>query len=329
MKTVFTYLAMALIPATIQAQPMANHGEFYYIGQTLQLLSADATGINAGAAGANMTWDFSGLSPAGPTYTEAFSDDTSSTFLTCNLLATLQDGSKVHIKQNSTDSYINGIESPTGIVSYYRGYLSSHRPMEYGTTLADTFYKTVPSTGEHGAGYWSIVGDGWGTLKLPSGTYENVVRVRKYIREVDSLGIEPTAPITNSFYTSYFWFDTGRHAPLLRIDSTTNSTSAQTVTIRYIASPAGVASLGGQPVSYSASLSENQLALRGRFDGTSPYDVVVYNIIGTEILKAQFSTSAGEYRIDINRAVPDGIYVVSVMQAGDPSSKNVLKVIKQ
>lgn len=329
MKTVFTYFLLSLIPSVLWAQPIENHGGFYYIGQPLQMINCDPTNVDAGSGGANVNWDFTALSNIGPMYIETFSADTSSMFLTSNLMVTLQDGTKLHEQQNSTDTYIDGKEDASGTVTYYRGNVESRRPLTYGTSYLDTFYKTVPSSGEHGVGYWTLVGDGYGTLKLPIGTFTNVLRVRKHINEIDTLGPTSAPVITNKFTTSYFWFDTGHNSPLLRIDSVNSATSPQSVTVRYIYGPTAIGNLNGNMINFTANLRENQLALRGKFDAGAVYDVTLYNIIGTEVFKDKFSTSASEYRFDIARSIPDGIYIVSLEEVNAPSSKTVIKVIKQ
>lgn len=71
------------------AQPTISKNEFYYVGDIIRMANCDATNVNAGASGAGVMWDFSGLRPTGVYSITTIAKDNSSIFITSNLLETL------------------------------------------------------------------------------------------------------------------------------------------------------------------------------------------------------------------------------------------------
>jgi len=327
MKKAFTLGCIILsLPLFSAAQPVVTKGEFYYIGNVIQMANCDATGITAGAADSAGTWDFTGLSQTGALITTTYTDDTAAAYPTSTMLATVSNGMKRHEQESSSDTYILGTENTlSGEKKDYLRYNISKRPMTYNSTYLDTFYMTAPATGAFGRGYMSVRGDAWGTLKLPTGTYENVLRIRRYLTEGDTLG---TSPILSSTTITYLWFDTVHHAPLLKMDSVM-STAGFENTIMYLANPTAVGHISAAQQSFSAFLNNSDLTVTGGFEAGNVYEVTMYNIIGSEIVKQDFSTTGNSYRIDANRQLSPGVYIVSIAQKNDPSTKSVIKVFKQ
>src|SRR5258708_1086266 len=110
MKTLFTFsLLLYTLPAALSAQPIVSNNEFYHIGDVINMVKCDPSGVRAGAEGEAVTWDFSGIHSSGVA-TTAVLHDTSTVFLTSNLLLMQPDGSREHVQESSSDSYINGID---------------------------------------------------------------------------------------------------------------------------------------------------------------------------------------------------------------------------
>ena len=327
MKTMLTFLLLiASFRLTAFGQPIENHGEFYYIGNVIQMVNCDTTGFDAGIADTNVIWDFTGLQVSGAMYVTSYSNETSTGFIPSNIVAHLPNGLKMHEQQNSTDTYLIGTEDTTaGVIRQYSNYKISKRPLTYNSTYLDTFYTTVPATGEFGRGYLSVIADAYGTLKLPSGTFNNVLRVKKVLTEGDTLG-SSAIRLTNT--VSYFWFDTLHHSPLLRMEDI-SGTSTQSKSIMYIASPSAVVNIAANEVEFTGYLYDNELLLSGNFETGGVYEVAMYNIIGSMILKEDFITSGNNYHFDISKQVTPGIYIVGLTQKNDPYTKKVIKVFKQ
>ena len=330
MKTIVTsLLTVCAFPAYLQAQPTLNNNEMYNVGDIVQMSNCDTTGIYPGASGAGVTWDFSLLSNNGTVSTTTIAADTSTVFLTSNLMETLPGGQTEYVQENSTDSYVNAIYDPgTGSMVYYNSYDVARRPVTYNTVYNDSFSVSIPgATPTSGRGIITQTGDAYGTLILPSGTYNNVLRVKKMQTEKDTVNATPAFYTFNSV-TSYLWFDAAHAAPLLRIDSTAGSLLT-TKTVMFLQGTTAVKNIKGNSVQYTAWFNDNTLQLAGNFETNNSYDLVVYDMIGAKIMEQHFSGGSNDQRFDAGRQVAPGIYMVSIANSNDPSSREIIKIVKQ
>jgi hypothetical protein len=325
MKTIiFFLLSLYFMTVSLHAQPVLSNSEFYHIGDVIKMVNCDPTGLTAGAPGAGLNWDFSSLTPSGGISTTTVLNDTSTVFLTSNLLLILPNGDKEYMQENSTDSYVNGItDHGTNATTYYYSYDKSKRPVSYNTTYIDTYRVDVPST-TSGTGHLIQTGDAYGTIKLPTGTYNNVLRIKKTQTEVDTISTAPQTTIT----VSYLWFDALHSAPLFRIDSVI-SLSGNSQTAMYLVASTGVANLNSAPNSYNGYLRNSELILTGSFENGKMYEVTLYSLIGTKILINEFIASGNSISFDIGRPISPGIYIVSITQKNNSVTREVIKVIKQ
>ena len=323
MKTIFTFLSLIALPVALSAQPLISTNEFYHIGDVVSMVNCTQPSVDS--AGAGMTWDFSAAGATGGVATTYVLHDTSTSF-TSNLLLVLPDGSLEYMQENSTDSYIEGIEGASShITTSYNNYDISKRPFTYGTHQVDSYRVNAPAISEHGTGYLTADGDGYGTLITPVGIYGNVLRIRRHITEVDTVagGTELTIML------SYLWFDTAHTAPLFRIDSVTSSTG-NNQTAGYLAAPTGVAQLSNNAANtYTGYMHNEQLDITGPFVSGNAYDVVVYDLIGNKVSVNELVATGSSQRIDMQETLPPGIYIVTITDKNNPAARNVIKVPKQ
>jgi len=166
--------------------------------------------------------------------------------------------------------------------------------------------------------------DAYGVLKLPTGSYNNVLRIKKVQVETDTV----SGAASTSSMTSYLWFDTLHHAPLFRIDSSV-APSGSSQTAMYLAMPEAVNQVGNTHPTYSGYMNNNELVLTGGFETGKSYQVEIYNLIGTKMFTGDFTASGNYKSFDMGGRVVPGIYVVSIVQKNDPSSRQVIKVVQQ
>jgi hypothetical protein len=326
MKQSFTFFftCICVLSRVAGAQPVVSMNEFYYVGDVINMVRCDPAGVNAGAAGAGVTWDFSGLQPSGGLAATTVSHDTSSLFTTSNLLFRLPDGKQQHVSENSTDTYLNGIYDPgTHLTTYYNHYDIAQRPVSYNTTYVDTYRVTVPATSTTGTGALVKTGDAYGTLKLPGGTYNNVLRIREFQSETDTTGPATFISVT----TSYLWFDALHHAPLFRLDSMIDVTGASQDAM-YLAAPEAVPTLASQPAT-TAYFLNNGLVITSNFDNSAVYGLEVYNIIGARVFATTFSPAGNVVQFPIAQPLSPGIYIASIVSKTNGGYREVLKVVKQ
>jgi len=322
---IFLLLCFFLAPSVLPAQPMINGNEFYTEGDVISMVNCDPGSVLAGAAGANVTWDFTGLHQTGGLVTTTVLHDTSSVFLTSNLMIILPNGNMEYMQENSTDSYINGIyDNAYSTTTYYFNYDAAKRPFTYNTVFVDTYRVSVPPVATIGTGEIMETGDAYGTLKLPTGTFNNVLRIRKFQTETDTT----TAGKVTTFSVSYLWFDTAHSAPLFRMDSIT-SIAGITQDAMYLSIPTGLKTLSSSPNNYTAWINNNELMLKGSFANGTAYEVAVYSIIGTKLFDEEFIAWNNAPKMDMGNSVSPGIYFVSIRSREYPADQGIVKVVKQ
>ncbi len=327
MKTITTFLlSLSLLPAALSAQPTMTKNEFYYTGDVIQMVNCDASTVSAGASGSNVTWDFSSLVASGGIYTVRIMLDTFPVFASSSsLMAIFPNNTVAFLQENNTDTYINGMyDTGTHITTYYSFYHDSKRPFTFNSNYADSYRVNIPATGAFGTGLIAEAGDAYGTLILPTGTFENVLRVRKVRVEHDTVGASDY--ITTA--TSYMWFDTGHSAPLLRIDSL-SSASAESQTVRYLLSSTGVGNVKSSQNNFTGYLDNSEHLIVNGFESGKNYQIVLYNIIGNKVFSDDVFTSGSLHKFDIRHEISPGIYILRISEKGDPNSvASVVKVIK-
>lgn len=323
--TIVFLLFLNIASAATFAQPTVTINEFYNTGDVIRMVTGDPTVLSAGAPGSGLVWNFSTIAPLGGFYTTTVVDDTSTVFLTSNQMYELPGKIYLHVKSNHTDTYIQGMYNDnTHTTSYYNNYNISKRPFTYNSTYIDTYQVTVPSTTMYGTGVLTVTGDAYGTLVLPNGTYNNVLRIKKQQVERDTTG----SVVVTTTNVSYLWFDSVHAAPLLQLDSTI-SVAGSSQRIMYLASPVFVRELNAGQDSYAAYLTDNELLLRNDFEQGRAYEVTLYNMIGVKMVTQTFVATGNSQRIEINKAINPGIYMVSVQMKDVPGTHQVIKVVKQ
>lgn len=208
-----TLLLLAVLPAIVWSQPIVKNAEDFSIGTVLKFQKCDPTSVSVGNAGANQTWDFSNLVTVADTTTEWMvlpsSTTNGSAFPSANLCEKYSDGRFIYVNKTLNENYLVGFVDTTAAfppTSYPNPMLFAKRPLNYGTIIKDTF----TMTGSSANGIVTINPDAYGTLILPNGTHNNVLRVK--ITEVH--------PFFN--FTVYVWFNGINTSALLKIDDQPN-----------------------------------------------------------------------------------------------------------
>ncbi len=213
MKMKITLLLVGIIPSIAFAQPTVTNAEDFTIGTVLKFQKCNTKGITEGKSGPNQTWDFSKLKPTGDTITEWMVLPSSTThghlFPTANQVEKYSDGSFVYVNKTESENLLVGYVDTTKAfppTHYPNPMLFAKRPLNYGVTITDTF----TMKGSPALGIITIEPDAYGTLILPNGTHNNVLRVK----------ITETHPWFT--FTIFVWFDGIKTSSLLKIDSQPN-----------------------------------------------------------------------------------------------------------
>jgi hypothetical protein len=179
--------------------------------------NADTTGILPGNAGPNIYWDFSALNvspmPNVVNYMDPKTTPYSGQFPSATVAYT--SGTTFHFyKINSSENSYLGWADEYETSPYSDLQINFTYPFKFGDELTDSFVShTTGQIESFISGTTHIKADGWGTIKLPHNTYNNVLRVKYNIVSKDSsfVGVEISQTQT------YLWYDGTHKTPILEI----------------------------------------------------------------------------------------------------------------
>lgn len=244
MKTLtFTLFSFALLCVGAHAQPTITSADAFSVGDVLTYQGADTTGVDEGSTGMNQTWNFANLTNQGGPSSQTFVSPASTPFGASfpNATAALDDGGDTYVYYNVTSSQTDllGIGSPTLLLPYSDPQKYFQYPFTYNTSFTDniaaTFtLATYPATR---TGFVSFLADGYGTLILPTGTVNNVLRIKYIQHDVDAVDYGGGNTITTTTdITSYLWMTPGNNNALMSINYITTavlSFSTSTKSVSY------------------------------------------------------------------------------------------------
>ena len=187
MKKNLTIIALNLAFFTAaQAQPVINNGNnMLPVGSTDSIAVVTSASTSPGSAGANITWDFSALMPtvAGSAKIVAPSATPyAATFPTATYaieLTPVGAPGSVYEYYNISSSKWDIVGSGYSVATPSGNYTPNNKtmipfPFTYNQSVTDTFQKMSSSVST-----MTVTYDGYGTLKTPYKTINNVIRVKR------------------------------------------------------------------------------------------------------------------------------------------------------
>lgn len=210
----------------VHAQPTLTNSTFPTIGQKVVGIGADTAGVQPGNSGANQIWNFSGLLPAASSvedtgvYITPIGTPYFLNFPDANLAALSAEAQyyTYYKKEPSKLSFLGG--EGGGLQLYYFNPVTvAEVPLTYNSSFSDT-YEGANSTGStviYSIGNKTVKYDAYGTLMLPSGTFQNAMRLKTTAVLWDSLEIGGGYVTSTINQTNYEWFVGGRPGALLTI----------------------------------------------------------------------------------------------------------------
>lgn len=232
MKSIFTLFIVISVANFGFAQPIISNVVPNY-GDQLVYNQADIA-LSPGAAGANITWDFSDstVDEYSANYTVSHPDEVEgsdqfpdATMVWVVDLDFLVLNSFISFANNKFTDY-GSVSSGMGINSgrvYDNPEVHFAHPLNYEDTGSDTYDGSLVMVGNENplSGESSYIIDGYGTIITPYGTYENVLRITSTkVENFTALGSTVTSNITETS-----WYSQDYPMPVFMINSTIDSGS--------------------------------------------------------------------------------------------------------
>jgi hypothetical protein len=302
------------------------------------MISISPAGISEGNAGANGTWNFSGISATGTSYTYNVISPSSTPFSGSFPGATIivsntsfETYSFYHIDNTSYD-YLGSASVNSGVTTitpFTKSETFLVFPVSYNSSFSDNFSYSFQTSGYtfSTAGTISGVADAYGTLLLPQGTFNNVLRV-KTIQDYSNTNDIPGSQPGNSQILTYSWYDAGTRYPLLTITYTTSGTN--TTKSVYYYDYLTSANKYKDPktfeiISYS-NPAKDIITVDFCIPGTSDVFFSLFDLTGKNIItQTRPNLAKGRYihKIDTENLLP-GIYIIQAKTENNVITKKVV-----
>jgi hypothetical protein len=342
MKKCYTSLLL-LLPFYMQAQPVITKMEQHSIGTSLVYGNTNSMNIAPGPAGANQTWDFSGLFIQDttkqwilPVSSTSHSTHYPNATAVRKILAANTEIRYEFTSATAAQTLLLGfVDSLSGnVYKFPNPALYAIRPISYMTSQTDTYTTDyIMTTTLTGVGTIKISGDGYGTLKLPGKTYNNVLRVKMELSQNDSGSIGPQLYTVKTTNLSYVWYDTAHKAALMKWDSTSivsGTTPMEIKNISYLLNESFTGIEHRQTVLKDANawINGNKLVLEPKLPQGHTYEVVLFNVSGQQVYASSFVTGNGLHVFDLGKEPGAGMYLVCLQDKLD-GSRYTIKLAKQ
>ena len=201
-KSLLTSCTLGLFALGAMAQPTINLASVPGFGTTITTRDVDGTGINPGPAGANQTWNFTAYpdtgAPVSLTYVNPASTPFAVDFPNSNYAFESEtiDGATNYGYYNLNASSFellgnataNG-DNTTQVISLSNPQTALSFPATFNSTNSDTYKVefanelfSIASTGTS-----TYLADAYGTLTTSSGTYNNVLRLKRRNTSLDTI----------------------------------------------------------------------------------------------------------------------------------------------
>lgn len=248
MKQLF-FVLMGLFGGALVAQPTITSSQMPKAGDTLRYSNALPTELpsNYETGGANMSWDFSGMTPQRQQLLNYYSaNKTPYSFYFFG-----------QIGQKTADTVGAGPITLTNVYSFYTnstkvfktegiGYQYSGFPLAAMYVDEDEVYQFPLNYGDKDTSSFnfkfSIPGDlfalvqagkryndadGWGTIKTPYKEYTNVLRLRAFVDQIDTVTSQfGKFPVPRKTLT-YKWLSLSERIPVMEISGTVSPTNGR------------------------------------------------------------------------------------------------------
>lgn len=314
-------VVLLTLPVTVFAQRSYNNLDNFTIGDKATYVDVDESGMQAGSAGANITWDFSNAALLSDTtrisILSPISTPWGSIFTSADIAERHSDGRYYYYQKTANNNFLIGfVDSSNNAVSYYNknSTMYANRPMKYADSATDVFedssdFNGIPVTG---GGTVKITADGYGTIKLPGNViYSNVMRLKIYQFSADSFETSPGVKQTIiAKVSSYYWYDTISNFAIFKVDSFSVDGFFEKRARMLYKKPTNIQRLSSVN-DLRCYIADGVLHIDNIVVHDGNYTVSLYDLSG-RLLQAQAMKAKNNIAVNIHTPLASGVYVVRV-----------------
>lgn len=319
MKKLILILLLGGLNSALNAQPTITSDNVYLIGDQTQIAWCSDP-ANPGDAGANVTWDFSNLNEIEELTFDYVEPETTLfgyQFPNATLCGVGEDN------YHSFYSVSNGFLNVEGYAGYVEGANDTLKvihtdteeyipiPFGFGDSHGDVFQGTTEILGFEATvqGTVDFEADGYGTLILPNGTYENVIRYRLN-RTQENTVLGQTSTTTKE---QWGWMSPDYRFWLCLMEINNDGFGEEDI-VWYAKNPLTLSSQAEERETveiYPNPLSIGQ-ALQFNFDSESSAIIELYSLEGKKVESYRMQVHAGENRVSFRETLPSGVYSMCI-----------------
>jgi len=345
--TLFIAVAINILAVvSLHSQITIGNNHIPIFGDHFIIHDIDTTGVNPGSSGANQTWNFSGINVLTDSAVFNWVDPATTPYASFFPGAHISEGNQVgNMYYTIVGGDLSNIGSGVGtapnqiITTLTDPEIVFRVPFTYTNTYTDNFSGTVnaPLTIIRN-GTITKTADAYGTIILPTGTFNDVLRINFLQDITDSIAGVPVT--TRTVTDNYSWYSSQFKFPIFSISISTFHTDAdQTVTkssvLTTLNTSVGVTPIGNQVVN-QYKLHQNypnpfnpSTSITFDIAKTSDVKLVVFDVLGREVSElVNERLSNGSYRVDFNASnLTSGVYYYK-LSAGDFSETKMMMLVK-
>ncbi|MCD6062955.1 MAG: hypothetical protein K0R82_866 [Flavipsychrobacter sp.] len=338
----YVYSLLLVLPLAATAQPVLQVVQDYKVGTTIKYRKCSP--VAPGANGAGINWNFTSLTALGGMDTLTVSYlAAGSAHAGANILEKTSDSVSHYMTisgtTNHTVAYADSSAAGMNASSVFTNTaLSMQRPLSFGMNVTDTFSSTLMllsfTLANSGINTRNISVTGHGTLDLPNGSYNDVLKVRVEHKQTNTF----VPYLVNLNMVSYMWFDAQHKAPLLQIDSimvsgspsppvpnTTRNNTSYLIKETY---PQNVNNVYGSQLDFNAFINGSSLTLEASLPANRDYRLSVTNLAGQTVYQAGFRSTTKLQQFNLGNDLPSGMYLITVHEKENISNTGTIKIVK-
>lgn len=321
-----TFVSMLFIASALQAQVTITATAINpVVGEGFNISKGNY--VNPGSAGANQTWTLTGIS-TGPTITNVINPGATiigASFPNANVCLSNSSANTSYLYKTSTSALEFHGKFENAITTIYSNVEEIlHYPFTHLDSFADSWNNQYlnGSYTFYQRGTTTVKADGYGTLTIGSGTYNNVMRVRVYQSWVDSTYQINLPMITTNTREEYKWYMNGVHVPLATSYTQTNNLSGQSFGSTFLVNSVGLNEYANNSSNYFLFPNPSKTVLNIAFHAVqgNELEIKIINALGA-VVKEE-TVQAGMYKTTINiEELANGVYFAQLKNGNTIETK--------